>query len=300
MRRRTMSDVKRNILITGATGQVGSAVIRALKGGEGDDAINLIAAGRSQEKAATLGVAWRELDYDDGSTMGPALQDIDSVFMVTDYTVGMLRQSKAFINAAKRAGVRHIVHLGAPGDDDTNVDHWGWHQFIERYIEWSGFSFTHLRPEIFMQNLLGYGGSEAERDGAIRHYIGDARISWVDVRDVAAVAAVALQHPAKHAGKTYHLGYDAKTYPEVAAILSKVVGQPFTYDARPPKEFLDAMLAAGADVAYMSCVYQNWIDYEAGTIPGADAVYDNFFELTGRQPRNWEQFAQENAAAFKY
>src|SRR5471030_2239749 len=175
MRRRTMSDVKRNILITGATGQVGSAVIRALKG---DGAINLIAAGRSQEKAATLGVAWRKLDYDDGSTMGPALQDIDSVFMVTDYTVGMLRQSKAFINAAKRAGVRHIVHLGAPGDDDTNVDHWGWHQFIERYIEWSGFSFTHLRPEIFMQNLLGYGGAKPIKDGVIRHYVGNAKICW--------------------------------------------------------------------------------------------------------------------------
>jgi NAD(P)H dehydrogenase (quinone) len=142
-----MSAMRPNILITGATGQVGRAVIRAL---EGDGSLNVIAAGRSEEKAATLGVPWRKLDYDDALTMGPALHDIDSVFMVTDYTVGMLRQSKAFINAAKRAGVRHIVHLSAPGDDDTNVDHWGWHQFIERYIEWSGFSFTHLRPEIFM------------------------------------------------------------------------------------------------------------------------------------------------------
>jgi NAD(P)H dehydrogenase (quinone) len=120
------------------------------------------------------------------------------------------------------------------------------------------------------------------------------------VKDVAAVAAVVLQHPEMHAGKVYHLGYDAKTYPEIADILTRVVGQKFTYESRPPKEFLDEMLAAGADVAYMSCVYQNWIDYEARAIPRADAVYDNFFALTGRNPRTWVEFAKENAAAFQY
>lgn len=60
------------------------------------------------------------------------------------------------------------------------------------------------------------------------------------------------------------------------------------------------MLAAGADVAYMSCVYQNCIDYEARAIPGADAVYDNFLALTGRNPRTWADFAKENAEAFAY
>src|SRR5471032_2633562 len=292
-----MTTTKRKILVTGATGQIGGELIRILAS---DDSLDIVAAARNPAKAQSLGVPVVYFDYDRVETMAPALEGVDSVFMLTGYTVDMLKQSYALINAAKKAGVKHIVHLGAPGNDNTTVAHWGWHQFVERFIEWSGFSFTHLRPEIFMQNLLGYGGSEAERDGAIRHYIGDARISWVDVRDVAAVAAVALQHPARHAGKTYHLGYDAKTYPEVAAILSKVVGQPFTYDARPPKEFFDAMLAAGADVAYMSCVYQNWIDYEARAIPGADAVYDNFFALTGRNPRTWVEFAKENAAAFQY
>jgi NAD(P)H dehydrogenase (quinone) len=60
------------------------------------------------------------------------------------------------------------------------------------------------------------------------------------------------------------------------------------------------MLAAGADPAYMRCVYQNWKDYEASAIPGQDAVYDNFFALTGRQPRTWEQFANMNLEVFKY
>jgi NAD(P)H dehydrogenase (quinone) len=57
--------------------------------------------------------------------------------------------------------------------------------------------------------------------------------------------------------------------------------------------------AAGADPAYMRCVYQNFVDYKASAIPGQDAVYDNFFELTGRKPTTWAEFAKTHAAAFK-
>jgi uncharacterized protein YbjT (DUF2867 family) len=292
-----MSDSKRKILVTGATGQIGGALVRLLAT---ENELQVVAGARSPEKAVGLGVPVVVLDYDREETLAPALEGIDGVFMVTGYTVNMLMHSKALINAAKRAGVKHIVHLGAPGDDDTKVGHWAWHQFVERYIEWSGISFTHLRPEIFMQNLLGYGGAKAEGEGVIRHYIGDARISWVDCDDVAAVAAVTLKHPEVHAGKTYHLGYEARSYPEITGILTRVIGQTFTYESRPPEEFLYQMLRSGADPAYMRCVHQNWIDYEARAIPGQDAVYDNFFELTGRKPTTWAEFAKAHAAAFKY
>ena len=292
-----MATEKRRILVTGSTGQIGGELIRLLAN---DEKLEIVAAARNLEKAKTLGVPVVPFDYDREETMAPALEGVDSVFMLTGYTVDMLKQSYALLNAAKRAGVKYVVHLGAPGHDNTEVAHWAWHQFVERYIEWSGFEYTHLRPELFMQNLIGYGGSQEEANGTIRHFVGNARISWVDVKDVAAVAAVALRDPATHAGKTYRLGYDAKTYREIADILTQAVGQPFTYEPRPPKEFLDAMLAAGADVAYMNCVHQNWIDYEAGNIVGADAVHDNFFALTGREPKTWAQFARENAAAFSY
>jgi uncharacterized protein YbjT (DUF2867 family) len=285
------------VLVTGATGQIGGELIRILSK---DDSLEVVAAARNPEKLKGAGVQVVEFDYDREETLAPALEGIDSVFMLTGYTVDMLKQSYAFVNAAKRAGVNQIVHLGAPGHDNTEVAHWAWHQFVERFIEWSGFQFTHLRPELFMQNLLGYGGAEEEANGIIRHYVGSARLSWVDTKDVAAVAAVVLQQPEKHSGRTYQLGYDAKSYPEIAEIMSAVTGKPFKYEARPPEEFLEGMLAAGADVAYMHCVYQNWIDYEAGRIVGADAVYDNFFELTGREPRTWADFVKENSVAFTY
>jgi NAD(P)H dehydrogenase (quinone) len=117
--------------------------------------------------------------------------------MATGYTVDMLRQSKDLVNSGKRAGVQQIVHLGACGDDDTRVAHYGWHQFIERYIEWSG---------------------------VIKHYVGGARLSWVDCEDVAAVAAACLVHPEKHAERTYRLGYEAKTYYELAEVFAEGSG----------------------------------------------------------------------------
>jgi len=292
-----MADIRRKILVTGATGQIGGALVRLLSA---DSSLQVVAAARNLDKARNLGVQTVLFDYDREETLAPALNGIDSVFMLTGYTVDMLKQSHAFVNAAKKADVKYIVHLGAPGDDNTKIGHWTWHQFVERYIEWSGISFTHLRPELFMQNLLGYGGAQAEGNGVIRHYVADASISWVDTDDVAAVAAVALQNPEIHAGKTYHLGYEAKTYPEIAEILTKVVGQKFTSESCPPEEFLEHVLDAGAEPAYMRCVYQNWIDYAAGAIPGADTVYDNFFELTGRQPKTWTKFAEEHADVFKY
>jgi NAD(P)H dehydrogenase (quinone) len=170
---------KPKILVFGVTGQVGKATVPHLKD---DPKVEVIAAVRNPEKAAHLGVAFVHLDLDKIETIEPALQGIDRAFLVTGYTIDMMRQSKDFLNAAKRAGVKQIVHLGACGDNDTRIAHYGWHQFIERYIEWCGFSFTHLRPEIFMQNMLGYGGESYIQKGIIRHYIGGARLSWVTSR----------------------------------------------------------------------------------------------------------------------
>jgi NAD(P)H dehydrogenase (quinone) len=285
------------ILIAGATGKVGGAVIPLLAGQPG---VEVVAAARAPEKAAGLGVPVVLMDFDRKETLAPALEGIDSVLMLTGYTVDMFKQSKAFINEAKRAGVKHIVHLGACGDDDTEVAHWGWQQFVERYIEWAGFTFTHLRPDIYMQNLLGYGGARAVGDGVIRHYVAGASISWVDCDDVAAVAAQCLLHPDKHAGKTYRLASDVKTYDEVAQTLTRVLGQPFAYEARPPEEFLQNVLAAGADGAYMHSAYENYALYTAGKTPEPGANFSILASIVGRRGKTWEEFAAAHAEQFKY
>jgi NAD(P)H dehydrogenase (quinone) len=288
---------KPRVLVMGATGQVGGAVIPLLAE---DPGVEIVAAARNLAKARYLGFPVVHLDLDRIETFAPALEGIDRIFMATGYTIDMLRQSKDLVNLAKRAGVQHIVHLGACGNDDTRVAHYGWHQFIERYIEWSGITFTHLRPEIFMQNLLGYGGESYVSDGVIKHYVGSARLSWVDCDDVAAVAAACLLNPARHAGKTYRMGYEAKNYSEVAEIFGQALGQPFSYEPRPPSEFLRNVLAAGAEPAYMKCVFDSYTDLTDGKDIGADETFDNFPTITGRQPRTLADFALKHGNRFRY
>jgi NAD(P)H dehydrogenase (quinone) len=288
---------KTRILVMGATGQVGGAVVSELVK---ETKVEVVAAARDVGKAGLLGVPVVHLDLDRIETFAPALEGVDSVFMATGYTIDMLRQSKDLVNAAKRAGVKHIVHLGACGDDDTRVAHYGWHQFIERYIEWSGTRFTHLRPEIFMQNLLGYGGESYVKNGVIKHYVGAARLSWVDCEDVAAVAAACLLNPSTHAGRTYRLGYEAKTYYELAESFTEALGQPFSYEPQPPADFLRNVLAAGAEPAYMKCVFDSYTDLTNGKDIRADEVFDNFHAITGRQPNTIAQFAIKHAARFQY
>ncbi len=290
----------KRILITGATGQVGSKTIDHLLK---EKDVEIVAAVRSLQRASAFegrGIATVMLNLDEEATLLPALQGIHTLFVLTGYTVDMLKQSKALLDNAKKAGVEHVVHLGACGRDDTTVAHWGWHQFVERYIEWCGFSFTHLRPETFMQNLLSYGGEKTIKHGVVTAFVKDARLSWVDVDNVAEVAALSLAHPEVHGGQTYRMGYDAMSFGELAALMTTIVGQPFRYEPLPPEVFLESMKNAGAEMAYMNCVYDHWKRYAAGTIPGADDTFGNFPGITGRQPTKLADFVGRHKEEFAY
>jgi NAD(P)H dehydrogenase (quinone) len=152
---------------------------------------------------------------------------------------------------------------------------------------------------MYMQNLFGYGGARFIQGGVIRQYIGDARLSWVDCDDVAAVAAASLLDPAKHHAKTYRMGYEAKSYNEIAALMTSIIGQPFRYEPRPPQEWFDAILAAGAEPAYMKCVYECYRDFGLGKLIG-DEVFDNLPSIIGRKPKTLTGLIQDNADKFLY
>lgn len=219
------------ILVMGATGGIGGALIRELVSDPETGTVKVRAAVRRPDAAAAmqrLGIETAFLDLDgierlpieQNKPLLDALTGVDSLFLLTGYTIEMLAQSKAVIDAAKRTGVSHIVHLGAWANDDTTVVHLGWHQMIERYIEWAGFNYTHLRPNVFMQNILNFS---LQQDGVIYQFIGDAPVSWIDTDDIAAVAATILRSPHKHHGHTYPLAVERLSVGQVADILSKVV-----------------------------------------------------------------------------
>jgi NAD(P)H dehydrogenase (quinone) len=113
-------------------------------------------------------------------------------------------------------------------------------------------------------------------------------------------AAQCLLDPARHVDNTYRLGYDAKTYDDIAKIMAETLAKPFRYEARPPSEFLSHVLAAGAEPAYMKCVFDSYTDFTNGLDDGADEIFDNFPALVGRQPRLLSDFIRDHADQFRY
>ena len=101
-------------------------------------------------------------------------------------------------------------------------------------------------------------------------------------------------------GYTIDMGYEALTYDEIAEIFTKVLGQHFSYEARPPEEFYENVLAAGAEPAYMKCVFNSYSDFTAGRGERVDETFDNLPTILGRQPKTMANFGQKNADSFRY
>jgi uncharacterized protein YbjT (DUF2867 family) len=115
----------------------------------------------------------------------------------------MLVQSKTLDDAAKKARVQHIVHLGVFGHWDCTDPHIAWHQLVETYIEASGIPWTHLHPNMFMEQIPRFMKIRNDR---FRVFWGRDRMGWVASRDVGAAAATELREgPMKHSGQNYWL-----------------------------------------------------------------------------------------------
>ncbi len=287
-------------LITGATGQVGQAVVRTLTD---DPNIRVRAAVRNLDKAkrsAKMDAELVHFDYDESTSYAPALEGVERLLLLTGYSVAMLKHSKGIIDQARKSEVQHIVHIGAHSPDDTDNEHHGWHQFIERYIESSGLGYTHLRPGAFMQTVVALAGDGLhENPGRLVHYIGNGAMSWVDVGDLAAVAAAVLRHPNAHLGQTYPMFGDTKSVGQIAETLSRTLGRSFIYDARPVAELATALEQAGFEPTYAASVIEEVRGVANGTLPPYLEGRDTIERITGKPATTWTDFARNYPHLFE-
>ncbi len=275
---------KENILIVGATGQVGSKVIELLST---KNDVQLFGTSRNKGIVTTLdgaNVKGVYLDLEDKESIRPALKGMDRALLMTSYTADMMRQSKRFLDIAKEEGVKHIVHIGASSTVTNEVSHWGWHQFIEAYIEKLGFDYTHLQPESFMQNIFNFGWLQ---ENTLHDFIGNSNWTWIDTDDIAEVIANIFIYPEKYHNETIPLGYDAKTITEISSLMAEATQQDFEVVKHHPNEFRDMTYQGTKDSvyadAYMKCVSDQFALNASGEIPSGK-TFDNFEYITGRKP----------------
>ena len=284
------------ILITGATGTTGREVVRELRrlGAQGVRALV-----RDPARADFIREAGFETiagDFGRPETLDAALAGVERALLLTPPTPDTVSQHQDFIIAAAGAGVRHVVKLSAIAADADAPEGFGrWHGQSENLLKTSGLKWTILRPNFFMQNLLGQARQIAAT-GGIYQPVGDARASFIDVRDIAAVAARALTEDG-HEEQTYTLtGPEALSYHDVAAKLSEAAGRAIAYVPVSPEQFRAGALGAGLPEWLVSALERLNELFASG---GAAEVTDAVRRVGRKEPTTFDRFARDHADAFK-
>lgn len=273
----------KKLVITGATGNVGQALLPLLL----EQDVQVTALTRSPDKLTSddpkLTVAKADLTNPD--TYASALAGADAVFLLTDGTPEMESMQNRFIAASHEHHVPFLIKQSAMGAAaDAPVDLYNMHYAVEEKLKASGVSYCIVRPNSFTQNLLAHAQSIKEQ-GAIYAPAGDGSVSYVDVRDVAqAIASILLSSADQHRNQTYELtGPAAQSMQENADIVGELIGKKVQYYNVPPEQGVTAMQGFGLS---------EWLakDLVAIAQEGAHGraaqVTDAVEEITGTQARS--------------
>jgi uncharacterized protein YbjT (DUF2867 family) len=280
------------ILITGASGNVGSEVLKQAAAAK----LSIRAAYLSADKAkgAPAGVEAVPMDYAKPETIRAALEGIEKVFLVGPPAPNVPELESGFVNEARKSGVKHIVKLSALGGRKAIFP--SLHRDSEENIEASGIPYTFLRPNGFMQNFVNYNSSTINTQNAFYATQGNGAVSHIDIRDIASVAVKVLSGSG-HEGKAYSLtGPEALTNAQVAGKLSQVLGRSIRYVDVPPDDFKKSLLSAGVAEWSVTALLDLQRLYREG---GAGLVDPTFERLTGRKATSFDDFARDYSFAFQ-
>ena len=278
------------MILTGATGTIGSSTIKALKA----KGARFKVGTRSPDKLKGQGVETVLLDWDKPETLGPALQGVEKVFLLTPVSDKQVEYAKALVAAAKKAGVKHIVKLSVAGvDAEPGISLGRLHRAGEKAVKDSGIAWTMLRPTFFMENFFNFYGADPKKDSTLYLPHGQGKAVWVDGRDVGEVAAAVLTSPG-HEGKAYDLtGPEALSSAEVVAILGQAMGRKYTYVDVPEEAARKAMM----DMQMPGWMVDGFMELHALIRNGWVATpATGVKDVLGRPPRALKEYAKDFAA----
>jgi len=284
----------KEILVIGATGRIGSELVKLLsQNGESVRVATRNPSTVSSRFQDSVDVV--EFDYERPQTFAPALIGVEKVFLTV--RPGDNHSDKfamPLIDMAKEAKVRRIVDLTAMGveQDDSFML-----RILEKYIEASGISYTHLRPNWFMQNLnSGPMFADIRATGSLHLPAADAKISFIDVRDIAAVAFAALSET-HHAGRAYTLtGHEPLSYFQVAEKLSRAAGKEISYVPISEDVARSALVKGGIPTDLI----ERWTEfYRKVRQELCSPVSTDVESVLGRSPILFDQYADDYADSWR-
>jgi len=280
------------VLVTGATGNTGRAIVEVLA--RRGIPVRAMVRAEADRDRLPAGVAMAVADFDDPASIAAALRGAERAYLVTPSSERAEAQQRRFAGLAVQAGVGHLVVLSQLGaDEQSPVRFLRYHAAVERHVRDLGIAHTFLRPNLFFQGLLAFAGTIAA-SGHLYAPIGDATVSAVDVRDIAAVAAAALTE-AGHDGATYTLtGPAPVTHAEIAAALSAALGHEIIFADVPPDVFAQNLQGI-LPPWQIEGLLEDYAHYRRGE---AAAVSPAVAEITGRPAIDVRQFARDYAGAF--
>lgn len=284
------------ILVIGGRSKIGSALIESLL----SDDVGVRALVRSEEERIGLpsGVQAALGDLADGDSLTAAMTGVQKVFLLSSAHADALTWHRNAIDAAQGAGVELLVRSSILGAGrESPAEFVNGHVAADRHLEQSGLDYVIVRPNLFLQNIPESTIPSIQKNGTFYANAGQARISMVDTRDVAAVAAVVLTEPG-HAGGHYDVtGPEALSYDDVALKLSRALGREINYVDAPDEAIRDALRGFGLDTWFVEALTGLYQDYRrSGTDGYAAQVADTVQRVTGRPARSLDSLLEEITA----
>ena len=282
------------ILITGASGSVGKAVLQeaSRKG------LKFRAMFRSKQEAAKAPAGCEPVlaDYSDKQSLRTALDGVTSTYVVCSPIPQLVELEGNVLGVCKESGVEHVVLNSALGAGDFPKSFPSWHRKVEDKLKATGMSYTILRPNGFLQNIVAFNAPSIRAQGAFYAAMGDAKVSYLDIGDIAVVAVKALQGGA-HSGKTYELnGPEAISNHELAKRISRITGRAVNYVDIPETAQREAMLALGMPEWQVTALLELQQYYKQGGGAKTDGLLQSLIE---RPPVSLDQYLMVNAAEFR-
>lgn len=290
-----MASQDSTVLVTGATGNIGSVVVQLLA--ETDVSVRAMTRNpESVDLGENQNVEVVKGDFMVPETLDSALQGVEKAFLLSPNVENMAEMQSNFVTAAERANLTHLVKLSAAGaDPDTSWDIARWHGRIEKEIETSELDYTFVRPVSYMQNLLDDAATIRSQGVFARATPADAKINVVDTRDVARLVTHALRDDG-HRGRVYKpTGPEPITFGAMAATLTEATGRQVEFEELTPAEAKQSILNDGNPEWLADAMVGLQVAFGNGI---ADLNTDHITQITGEPPRSFTEFAHDHTEAF--